>query len=126
MKAAKPTASSRTRTRTRAAPWLGSKRSRDTRSRRGVVEPRAQALAGGLLRLLRRRGQLDAAALAAASGVDLGLDDHRPAQLLGDLAGLLGAAGDPSSRDGYAELGHDLLGLVLVDLHGDSCITVSG
>jgi len=89
------------------------------------VEPRAQALAGGLLRLLGRRGQLDAAALAAASGVDLGLDDHGPAQLFGYLAGLLGAAGDPPSRDGDAELGHDLLRLVLVDLHGNRCTTVS-
>jgi hypothetical protein len=42
--------------------------------------------------------------------------DAEMRQLLGDLAGLLRAAGHPPSRDGDAELGHDLLRLVLMDL----------
>ena len=88
----------------------------------GLVGDQAHAddLAGGVLGLGGRVGQLDAAALAAAAGVDLGLDHHRHAQLLGDLAGLLGRGGDAPLGDGHAELGHDLLGLVLVDLHGFS------
>jgi hypothetical protein len=36
------------------------------------------------LGLLGRLGDLDAAALAASAGVDLGLEDDRSAELLGD------------------------------------------
>ena len=62
--------------------------------------------------------ELDAAAFAAAAGVDLRLDDDRHAQLLGDLAGLLGRGGDAAARHGHAVVGEELLRLVLVDLHG--------
>jgi hypothetical protein len=58
--------------------------------------------------------------------MDLGLYDNRPAQLFSDLAGLLGATGDPSSGDGNAGLGHDLFGLILMDFHSAISITKAG
>src|SRR5205807_549271 len=54
---------------------------------------------GGLGRVA---GQLDATGLAAAPGVHLRLDDHRPAQPGGDGAGLVGARGDFARGDRYA------------------------
>ena len=68
----------------------------------------------GLLRVLR---ELDAAALAAAAGVDLRLHDGAAAEPLGDLARLGRVVGDLAARHGDAVAREDRLGLVLVDLH---------
>jgi hypothetical protein len=67
----------------------------------------------------RPTGELDAAALAAAARVDLGLDDpDRAAELLRRLDGLPAPvnAGMPA-RHGHAEVAQDLPALVLVNLH---------
>ena len=72
-----------------------------------------------LLRLVGRADQLDAARLAATTGVDLHLDDaERNAQVREGLAHFGdGRAGD-ALADGDAELRQELLGLILVDVHG--------
>ena len=70
------------------------------------------------LDLVERARELDAAALAAAAGVDLRLDDpDRAAELLRRLDGLLHAEGRVAARHGHAELAQDFLALVLVNLH---------
>ena len=62
---------------------------------------------------------LDAAGLAAPAGVDLRLDHPgRAAELLGAVRRLLRAVDDPAARDRHAVAGEQLLGLVLVDVHG--------
>src|SRR4051794_22622486 len=66
-------------------------------------------------------GQLDAAGLAAASGLDLGLDDHAatPTRTLGLGRGLrlLGCGDHGADRDRDAVLGEELLRLVLHQIH---------
>jgi hypothetical protein len=62
-------------------------------------------------------GELDAAALAAAACVDLGLDDDLAAELVRGRPGVFGGGGDAALRDGDAEAGENLLRLELVDLH---------
>ena len=80
-------------------------------------ESHADDLAGGLLGLVGRMGKLYAAAFAAASGVDLRLDDDRAAEFFGDLARLGGRLGDSAVRDGNAEFLEDFLRLIFMDFH---------
>ena len=61
-------------------------------------------------------GELDAAALAAAAGVDLRLDHAAAAQLLADPGRLLRVVGHPAPRGRDPIPAQDLLGLILVDL----------
>ena len=75
-----------------------------------ILAARASASAGVC-------GELDAAALAAAAGVDLRLDDDARPDALGDRPGLRRRFGDLAARHADAELGQDLLPLELVDLH---------
>ncbi len=70
-----------------------------------------------LLGLFGRVRQLHAAALTAAPGVNLRLDDHLAAQFFGDGSGFGGSPRDASFRHRDAEVGEDLLGLVFVNLH---------
>ena len=73
---------------------------------------------GELLGLVGRLGELDAAALAAAAGVDLRLDDDdAAAEPRGDLAGLGGVERDLAARHGHAVAREDRFGLILVDFH---------
>jgi len=76
------------------------------------------------VRVLDGLRQLDAAALAAASGVDLRLhhDDGIAfgEELLRGLVGLFKVGGHLARRDGHAIAAQDLFGLVLVNLHGSS------
>ena len=75
---------------------------------------------GGLLRVA---GQLDAAGLAAAAGLDLGLDDDRPAaELLGGRAGLVRRRGDLGVQHRYAVRGEQIARLVLEQIHEDVLI----
>ena len=63
-------------------------------------------------------GQLDAAPLAAAAGVDLGLDDPGAfAQALGPLAGAGAVVADVPVGDRHAELSQNRFCLVLVNVH---------
>jgi hypothetical protein len=63
-------------------------------------------------------GDLDAAALAAAAGVDLRLHDpHLAAELVGRFHGLLDAEARDSARCRDTEFAEDFLRLVFVDLH---------
>ena len=75
------------------------------------------------LDVVHRLGDLDAAAFAAAAGVDLGLDDDRQAQLLRHVHGLVGGERDVTARHRHAEPGEDGLPLVFVDFHGMSGVT---
>ncbi len=68
-------------------------------------------------RFLRRIGQLDAAGLAAAAGVDLGLDHDATAQTRRDILRLLRGRRHRPRRDRDAMLAEYLLGLILVDVH---------
>ena len=75
---------------------------------------------GVLTDFIQRTGQLDAAALAAATGVDLGLDDpDGAAQLLGRLDRFfdIEAWNTPGHR--YTIALQDFFALILVDFHGD-------
>jgi hypothetical protein len=71
--------------------------------------------------LLARVGQLDAAALAAASGVNLRLDDDARGalgkELAGHCIGLFESVGHFAPGHGYAVLCQDFLRLILVNLH---------
>ena len=69
------------------------------------------------LGLLRSRGELDAAGLAAPAGQHLRLDDDLAAELLGRLPRLGRRLGDAPLRDGDAEAAEELLALVLVEVH---------
>ena len=86
-------------------------------------ELHAEDLLGELARLGGAAlGDLDAAALAAAAGVDLRLDDDdRALGLLGEaLRGglrLVDREGGVPLGDGDAVAGEELLGLILVDFH---------
>ena len=66
------------------------------------------------------RGDVLDGSLAAAAGVDLGLDDrHRPGQLDECVGGGLGRFGHKPAGHGHARLAEDLLGLEFVNLHGE-------
>ncbi len=60
----------------------------------------------------------DDAALAAATGVDLGLDDDLAAEFADDAARVADGGGAAAGGDGYAVGAQDCFGLVLVDIHG--------
>ena len=65
----------------------------------------AEQLLGGLPDLVVAAAHLDAAGLAAGTGVDLGLDDPAiAADLLGPVHGLLRAVGEAAGRHGDAEV----------------------
>jgi hypothetical protein len=82
------------------------------------LELHAQDLAGHALDVVDGLGHLDAAALAAATGVDLGLDHpHRAAELLGGFHGLLHRECGNAARHGHTKLAQDFLALVFVNLH---------
>ena len=68
--------------------------------------------------LLWALNHLYAATFAAATGVNLRLDDsHSFAKLLGCGLGLRRSGNDHSSRHGYPETSEDFLCLKLVDVH---------
>ncbi len=92
----------------------------------GLMRPEhhPQDLGGDLLRCVGRLRQLHAAPLAAAAGVDLGLHDDRPAELLGDDPGLGRGRGHTPPGDRHAELGQDRFGLILMDFHARSVFDV--
>ncbi len=99
---------------------------------RGPRLVRHELHAEDLLRRLARGGRalddLDAPALAAATGVDLGLDDHHLAARLGDERlggglGLVDAEGGRPLGHGHAVLPQQLFPLILVDFHG--CVGLS-
>ena len=62
-------------------------------------------------------GSGDDAALAAATGVDLGLDDDLAAEFADDAARVADGGGAAAGGDGHAVGAKDCLGLVLVDIH---------
>src|SRR5262249_36922851 len=81
---------------------------------------------GDLGALVARPDELDAApllaavlevALAAAAGVDLGLEDHRPADVVEGPLRLGGRGGHDAARDGRPSGREQLFRLVFVDLH---------
>ena len=69
----------------------------------------------------KRLGDLHAAALATAAGVNLRLDDDGGVaggeERLGGGIGLLKRGGHFAAGDGHVVLAQDLFGLVLVNLH---------
>ena len=78
----------------------------------------AQDLVRHPLHLLGGRGGLDAAALAAAAGMDLGLD-HKGAcpQFLGHLPGLPVGVGHRAFGHRYVEFPQQFFGLIFMNLH---------
>jgi hypothetical protein len=86
------------------------------------LEHHADHLGRPIAGLLGAAHDLDAAALTAATSVDLGLDHHHAAALaageaLGDLVRLLGVERHAGRGDGHAVALQDLFGLILVNLH---------
>jgi hypothetical protein len=90
-------------------------------------QPFAEQTLGGLAHLVLTGAELDAAGLAAGSRMDLRL--YRPA-VSADLGGtvdrLFRTVGHAAARDGNAEAGKELLGLVLVDVHSRFASQESG
>ncbi len=81
-------------------------------------ELHAEDLAGALAHFVDRARDLDAAALAAAAGVDLRLHDpHRPAELTSPPHRLVDGERRNAARHRHAVAAEELLALVLVDLH---------
>ncbi len=76
---------------------------------------------GGVTSFIRTVGQLDAAGLAAAASVHLGLDRDRAAEIGGDGARLPWRFRDPPRVDGHAVTGQDFRRLILVDIHRRCC-----
>jgi hypothetical protein len=62
-------------------------------------------------------GELDAAGLAAATGLHLRLDDDGGADLAGDRLRLLGGLGDAAGEHGDTVRGQQVTGLVLEEIH---------
>ncbi len=87
--------------------------------RAGLVghERHAEHLARDALGLVGALDQLDAAALAAAAGVDLRLDDDRAAQAFGDFAGFGRVERHLALGNRHAVAREDGLGLIFVDFH---------
>ena len=84
------------------------------------LELHAQDLGGQFLDLLDRLGDLDATALATATGVNLGLHNpNRAAQFLGGFHRLLHRERRNATRHRHTKLTQDFLALVLVNLHED-------
>jgi hypothetical protein len=69
-----------------------------------------------LLGLVRGLGELDAAGLATAAGLDLRLD-HADTELLSGGSGLGGGVGDDAGGARYAVLGEELLRLEFHQIH---------
>ena len=75
-------------------------------------------LPASVARLGRALGDLDAAALAAAAGVNLRLDDDgAAAEPLGDGARVIGGERDLAARHRHAVTRKNRLALILVNLH---------
>ena len=72
---------------------------------------------GVVRRLVGRVGELDPAGLHPAAAQDLGLDHDRPADLLGDPAGLVARLGEPVLGYGDPGLGDDRARFVLEEAH---------
>jgi hypothetical protein len=87
-------------------------------------QPHAEHRLGRLLGLVDGLHHLDAAALAAAAGVDLRLDHpNRAAQLAGHVLRFLRGVGDDAARHRDAVFRQQALGLILVDVHGSLTTT---
>ena len=82
-----------------------------------AADVHAEDRLGVLLGLRAVVRELDAARLAAAADLDLGLDHHRVAELLGGLDGLGHRGGRPAVGHGHAVLGEQLLALVFEEVH---------
>ena len=61
---------------------------------------------------------LNAAGLAAATGLHLRLDHDGPTDFLGDGLGALRGDGHPTRRAGHVVLGEQLFRLVFEEIHG--------
>jgi len=88
--------------------------------RAGLVglELHAEDFSRQLLDFIDRAGELDAAALATATGVDLGLHHpHRTAELLRGIKGFLHAECGITAGHRYTGLAQDFLALVFMDFH---------
>ena len=79
-----------------------------------------QAL-GFLRNVLDRLDHLDAAGLAAATGMNLSLHHpHRPAELVRRLVGFFDRERRYALRHRHAKFTQDCLGLIFVDVHAAS------
>ena len=73
---------------------------------------------GRVAHVVHRLDDLDAAALAAAAGMDLRLDDpDRTAELLGRLDRFVGRVSDMAGKDADAKFGEQPFRLIFVDIH---------
>ncbi len=85
---------------------------------RVALDVHPEDLGGLLLGLRRGVGELDAAGLATAAGLHLGLDDDGPAaELLCTRASLFGRRRDDAAEHGHAVLLEDVASLVFEQVH---------
>ena len=87
-----------------------------------ALDVHAEDLAGGEFGGGRVGGEFDAACLAAAAGLHLGLDDDAAAEAFCGRAGFAGRVGGFGVGYGDAVLLEDLACLVLVQIHAGSCL----
>ena len=94
---------------------------------RVALDVHAEDLARLGLRVVGSVGDLDAAGLAAATGLDLRLDHDATAELGRDGASLLGSRGYLAGRDRHAMCGEEFLRLVFEEIHApSSCRLIMG
>jgi len=84
-----------------------------------ALDVHSEDVASTIGRLFRSGGQLDASGLAAATGLDLGLDDHGAADFAGSLVGGIGGGAHLTGRDRNSVCFEQGLGLVLVQIHSE-------
>jgi hypothetical protein len=85
-----------------------------------ALDVHAEDVAGMGADLVRAGGQLDAAGLAAAAHLDLGLDHHGVADALGGGHGVVDGGDGLARADRDAVAGEELLALVFVQVQGRS------
>jgi hypothetical protein len=84
------------------------------------LDVQAEDVLGAGARLVRVGGELDAAGLAAATRLDLGLHDDLGPDLAGDRLGLLRCLRHTTGEHGDAVRGQQVTGLVLEEIHGQA------
>lgn len=89
------------------------------------LDVHAEDVVGGLLGVIGRAHDADAAGLAPAAGLHLGLDHHRPTERHGGVAGGGGSGGDAAAGDGHAVFLEEVSGFVFEEVHAGGVLSAA-